>query len=193
MVMTSHIAMRTVQCCGTDITYEFERKPVKNLNLRVRPDGSIHVSAGRGVPAGEVDAFVRENGARILSALERFAREAKERIEPPKFTPAQCCGLFQEILEDVYPPFEKAGIPKPQLRIRYMKTRWGSCIPAKGVITLNSRLFAAPRSCIEYVTVHELCHFIQPNHSKGFYDTMTVFLPDWQERKALLKNCARRL
>lgn len=189
----SRIAKRTVYWGETAIVYEFERKAVKNMNLRIRPDGSIHVSVGRGVPASAADAFVRDNGERILAVLERFARTASTRVEPPRFTDAQCRGLFEEILEEVYPPFGERGIPKPQLRIRHMKSRWGSCIPGKGVITMNSRLLGAPRSCVEYVMAHELCHFIHPNHSSAFYGELSKCMPDWRERKALLQKCADRL
>ncbi|MFQ6968423.1 MAG: M48 family metallopeptidase [Subdoligranulum sp.] len=60
----------------------------------------------------------------------------------------------------------------------------------KLIITLNKQLLEAPRNCIEYVVVHELCHLVHPNHSKQFYTFLTMFMPDWKERKAELeKNC----
>lgn len=74
----------------------------------------------------------------------------------------------------------------PKLRIRDMDTRWGSCLAKKGIITLNKRLLEAPRDCIEYVVTHEFCHFIHPNHSKRFYDFLTMLLPDWKARKKVL-------
>lgn len=67
---------------------------------------------------------------------------------------------------------------------------WGSCLPKKLIITLNKQLLEAPRNCIEYVVVHELCHLVHPNHSKQFYTFLTMFMPDWKERKTELeKNC----
>ena len=45
---------------------------------------------------------------------------------------------------------------------------------------------SAPMACIEYVVVHEFTHFLQPNHSRKFYEQLSMFLPDWQERKQLL-------
>ena len=60
----------------------------------------------------------------------------------------------------------------------------------KGILTLNKRLLEAPRNCIEYVVMHELCHFIQPNHSKHFYSFLTMLMPDWKERKVLLEKTA---
>ena len=52
----------------------------------------------------------------------------------------------------------------PELRLQSMKTQWGSCSP-KGRITLNPHLVKAPRQCIDYVILHELCHIAEHNHS----------------------------
>jgi len=54
----------------------------------------------------------------------------------------------------------------------------------------DKRLLEAPRNCIEYVVLHEFCHFIHPNHSKQFYGFMTMLMPDWKDRKAALDKCA---
>lgn len=51
---------------------------------------------------------------------------------------------------------------------------------------MNSRLIETPISCIEFVMMHEFCHFIHPDHSKAFYALMTRVMPDWQERKRVL-------
>lgn len=71
-----------------------------------------------------------------------------------------------------------------------METRRGSCLVKKGIITLNTRLLEAPQNRIEYVVMHELCHFIHPNHSKNFYVFLTMLMPDWKERKRALENMA---
>ena len=59
--------------------------------------------------------------------------------------------------------------PVQVLCIRPMKSRWGSCIPAKGKVTLNAHLMKKPFACIEYVAAHELCHLLVPNHGPAFY------------------------
>jgi predicted metal-dependent hydrolase len=69
-----------------------------------------------------------------------------------------------------------------------MTSRWGSCQPKRGLITLNKRLLEVPRNCIEYVVMHEFVHFIHPNHSKQFYEFLSVLMPDWKERKAFLEK-----
>lgn len=56
------------------------------------------------------------------------------------------------------------------IRIRQIKTRWGSCNPSKGYINLNTELIKKPKYCIEYVIFHELAHLVHPNHSRSFYN-----------------------
>jgi len=73
------------------------------------------------------------------------------------------------------------------IRIRQMKTRWGSCNSAKLYINLNSELIKKPSFCIEYVIFHELAHLIHPNHSRDFYNYLSTYMPDWKKRKNLLE------
>lgn len=96
------------------------------------------------------------------------------------------CEIYEGVCRQVHRQFQQYGVAYPVIKVRRMTSRWGSCQPYKGVITLNSRLIETPRSCIEYVAVHEFCHFIHPDHSRAFYALMTSLLPDWKQRKALL-------
>ena len=185
-------------CAGEkNIKYILEQKQVKNINLRVRPDGSVKVSASPRVDASQIDDFVLSKAEFILKALKRFeavaeAEEKYQRVlgkakaghESLLADPA----IFTEILDEVYPAFIPYGIARPKVRIRTMKSCWGSCLVNKGIITLNRKLLMKPKECIEYVVVHELCHFIHPNHSKQFYSFMEQFMPDWKERKARLNG-----
>lgn len=74
------------------------------------------------------------------------------------------------------------------VKIRQMKTRWGSCNPYKSYINLNIELIKKPRACIEYVVFHELVHLLYPDHSKKFYDYLTLYMPDWQKQKEILER-----
>lgn len=74
-----------------------------------------------------------------------------------------------------------------QLIFRNMPTRWGSCTP-QGKIILNPELIKAPRGCIEYVIIHELCHLIHHNHSKKFFELQSREIPDWEKWKNILEN-----
>lgn len=76
----------------------------------------------------------------------------------------------------------------PVLKIRKMKSRWGSIISGRsiGVMTLNFNLIHKPIECIDYVIMHELCHLKYANHGADFYILQQSFVPNWRELKALL-------
>ncbi|WP_268799400.1 M48 family metallopeptidase [Pseudomonas huanghezhanensis] len=81
---------------------------------------------------------------------------------------------------------------EPLLRIQTMQTQWGSCSP-KGRITLNPHLVKAPRDCIDYVLLHELCHIAEHNHSERFYRLMKQVMPQWETVKRRLDEMATAL
>jgi len=74
------------------------------------------------------------------------------------------------------------------VKIRQMKTRWGSCNPYKSYINLNIELIKKPKACIEYVVFHELVHLVHPSHSKQFYDYLFLYMNDWEKRKKILER-----
>jgi len=65
--------------------------------------------------------------------------------------------------------------------VRKMKTRWGSCNPRKRTIRLNTDLARKPRTCLEYLVVHEMAHLLVPNHSTRFIALMDEFMPNWRD------------
>ncbi|RLT91702.1 MAG: M48 family peptidase [Ketobacter sp. GenoA1] len=81
---------------------------------------------------------------------------------------------------------------RPPLRILSMQTQWGSCSP-NGRITLNPHLVKAPRECIDYVILHELCHIAEHNHSERFYRLMGQVIPKWEMVKERLDTMAYRI
>lgn len=223
-----------------NIQYSLVRKNVKNINLRIRPDGSISVSANPSVPEEHVDSFVGEKSEYIFKSLQNFKKTEEFESQPKQYISGEsfailgrnirlkviegskeqiksdgvflqltvkdkndfrrkerivkqyldglCKSMFSDIVHEVYPLFKKYGVSIPQVRVREMKTRWGSCLSKKGIITLNARLLETPRNCIEYVVLHEFCHFIHPDHSKKFYAFVAMLMPDWKERKSALET-----
>lgn len=79
-------------------------------------------------------------------------------------------------------------LKKPELTIRIMSSRWGSCMPSKCKITINQKLIYAPPECLEYVVLHEVSHLIEANHSKSFYSIVESIMPDWKGRRNSLNN-----
>lgn len=80
------------------------------------------------------------------------------------------------------------GYLPEKIRVRDMKTRWGSCNSHKRSITYNFRLYTKPIEAIEYVVLHELSHIPHPHHQKGFWNFVEKYMPDFKERKKILKE-----
>lgn len=72
--------------------------------------------------------------------------------------------------------------------VKKMKTKWGSCSIQSKRIWLNLDLAKKPPECLEYILVHELVHLLERHHNERFRQFMDRYLPDWQERKALLNK-----
>lgn len=94
---------------------------------------------------------------------------------------------FPEIAKKRIVRFKKHGVEPSKLVIKWMNKRWGSCTP-KGKIILNVELMKAPKRCIEYVVVHELCHLIYPNHSAAFFELQAKEMGDWGKWKERLER-----
>lgn len=168
------------------IEYSLNRKRVKNLNLRIRTDCSIAVSAPLKMPQREIEAFLCSKAAWIIKHQEKLAK-----VSPPPactYTKEQCLEIFTTVSDRIFPLFsDLLKGQKPLIKAREMKTRWGVCNIPKRTITLNTRLAEKPLAALEYVVLHEYVHFIHPNHQAGFHMEMERLMPDYKQRRKLLK------
>lgn len=172
---------------GEIIQYELTYKRVKNINLRIKSDGSICVSASKGVPQKIIDEFVVSKYEFIKQAVKRI----KERTEKEKiqyFEQEELKEAILELCKRVYPYFESRRIEFPQIKFKKMVSMWGSCYPQRGILTFNLNLMYAPIECIEYVVLHEFTHFICADHSKRFYSELERVCPNWKECREKLKE-----
>ena len=87
---------RSIRLCGRTVSYELQRKAVKNINLRIRPDGSVAVSANRWVPIAAVEAFLQRKGEAIVAALDRFERAAQAAPLPLRYETGDRLFLYGE-------------------------------------------------------------------------------------------------
>jgi predicted metal-dependent hydrolase len=94
---------------------------------------------------------------------------------------------FHSIAQLLVDQFRKHKAEPSSIVLREMPTRWGSCT-AKGKLILNPELIKAPKGCIEYVIIHELCHLIHRNHTQKFIDLQTKEMPDWEKWKMRLEK-----
>ncbi len=132
---------------------------------------------------GSENCIQKREGEIILQAKEPGNQEKLKKIYL-QWLRKEANTVFMESLERLHERIAPYGVKMPLLRIRNMKTRWGSCSYQKGSICLNLQLMKASEKCIDQVVLHELIHFIYPNHSKDFYGMLTRLMPDWKERKA---------
>lgn len=124
---------------------------------------------------GRLEVRCGEEGApqRVAKLLKNWYREKAREVFREEFLNLVCGFNIKE--------------PQiPHLQIRVMKTRWGS-LSENGTLTLNADLIRAPKECIEYVIMHELCHLQFHDHSTDFYKLLNRKMPDWEKRKAKLE------
>lgn len=227
--------IKTKKCitlAGQELCYELQRGGVKNINLRVRADGTVRVSAPQRVPLEEIERFLRCKERFILSAITRATEKSAAsgfdgsvitllgndipvsaasgsravvltddgitvylpqpedqdsvRNTLERWLRTQCRRELEDMCRRVYPLFEKRGIAFPQIKLRHMVSQWGNCRPASGVLTFSTRLISCPRECIEYIVLHEFCHFVFADHSRDFYALMTELMHDWKQRREKL-------
>lgn len=190
---------------GKSYAYELYLGGVKRINLRVRPDGTIRVSAPYLTPGHRIAAFLLEYGDKIAAAVDRvqkgvpsvpavLTKEEKARKKQALLAVISEChqALVLPRFRPLFPHLsdgQRQHILSPSaVRIRAMKTRWGSCNYAKGTLNFNLYLADAPKECIEYVIMHEFAHFVHPDHSPKFHALMDKLMPDWRERRSKLNQ-----
>ena len=90
---------------------------------------------------------------------------------------SQVLDAAHTLLEEWEP---KVGVQVEDLRVRRMKTRWGSCNAEAGRVWLNTELAKKPPKCLEYILVHEMVHLIERRHTERFRNLMDAFMPSWR-------------
>ncbi len=170
------------------ISYQLTRRKVKNINLRIRPDGSVAVSASPRVPTRKIDDFVASRADWVAAAQAKLATRTAQQAAQPLPTKAEALAHFEALSEMVFPAFETLLCgQRPTIKVRDMSSRWGVCHISKKQITFALRLYQMPPAAQIYVVVHEYCHFLQPNHSPAFWVEVAKLLPDWKARRKLLR------
>lgn len=112
---------------------------------------------------------------------------AKDNKSLNKYLSKYIYDIYNKRLDYWYNIFEE-NIPIPNLKIRKMTSRWGVCNIKNHNVTLNLELSKYKIDCLDYVIVHELSHFIYPNHSKNFWSLVGKYYPKYKEIRKYLKN-----
>ena len=230
--------IRKVQVGENTIEYNLIRKNVKRINLRVKLDGTVCISANDSEPLSKIDEFVIKKVDEILKFREDIKRvkEITDKIyilgeeipviikivEPSKagmlYTGKEVIiritnweerkiidnyikklidRLSEDILRKYYDEWfekcKKIAVEKPFLSVKLLKDAWGLCRRLSHEIELDKLLVMMPKECIEYVIVHEFCHFAVKGHGDKFVSTVAEFIPDWQERSNLLDEYTEKI
>lgn len=124
---------------------------------------------------------------RVTTRTEPTPEIAKRRLEA--WYRDRADAVFRDRLDVCHARAEREGIPRPVLKIKCMRKRWGSCA-REGTITLNLELIKAPKECIDYVIMHELCHLKEAHHGPRFWALLGRVMPDYDTRKKQLNVIA---
>lgn len=104
-----------------------------------------------------------------------------------KFLKSEAKKIFPIRLKLCYDKMN-ADIPWPKLVIRKMVRKWGHCNKRDKVVTLNTELIKYALDEIDYVIVHELCHFIHFDHSKAFWESVSYYKPNYKDNRKVLRE-----
>lgn len=120
----------------------------------------------------EIMTVIAKNEERVKTAVIRYLER-----------------LLEEILIEYFNKWEEiTGLKSSEVKVRKMKSRWGSCTPRTKEIRMSFYLVSMPVECIEYVVLHELIHIRYPNHQQGFKGALSRYMPDWKTRRRYLKD-----
>ena len=168
--------------------YELIRSGRKTLALEITRDCRVVVRAPRRLAKSRIDDFVARHAAWIASHLEQQRRRAA--LAPPAPTQAELAALKAKAREILLPKVafwsQKMGLAPTGVKITAARTRYGSC-SGKNSLCFSCFLANAPEAAVDLVVVHELCHIRVKNHGPDFYALLERTLPDWRERKKLLR------
>lgn len=128
---------------------------------------------------------VRTNNNDIIFGTEKIF--VPNDLDLDKWIKKEATKLFKERLDYWYSNFDRK-IPYPSLTIRKMTSRWGVCNSKLIRVTLNLELIRKDISCLDYVIVHELSHFIEMNHSDRFWKVVASNYKNYKEVRRIMKN-----
>uniref|UniRef100_UPI003FEE7E60 M48 family metallopeptidase n=1 Tax=Candidatus Ventrenecus sp. TaxID=3085654 RepID=UPI003FEE7E60 len=190
----------------------------KNLYIRARDEKTLEVTCNPFMTTKKIMKVIKENEPKIISMLKQKEKEALkdkdfwylgkpyqiiyESVSHPyfeaekihvkseqalqKFYNVETERVFKSEVERILPFFK--NIPFFTLKIRKMKTRWGVNNLTQKTITLNSELLKKDLDLLDYVIIHELCHFYEANHSANFWRHVEEYYPHYKEARRRLKE-----
>lgn len=168
--------------------YELVRSSRRTLAVEVTKDGRVIVRAPMRLAQKRIDAFVIEHEVWIREHLAVQQLRRENHPEPTEEQRKELIRRAKKILPEKVAYYSKIMKLFPTgITITGAEKRFGSC-SWKNRICFSWRLMSYPEEAVDYVVVHELAHIRHKNHSRDFYACVETVLPNWRERRKLLKE-----
>ena len=167
--------------------YEILRSARRSVAISIK-DGRVILRTPFLFTDKDGEKVIKDNEKWILSKLEEYKirKEREKSLSEEKIKELRKSAKIY--FKDKTEVFSRImNLKYGRITITGAKTRFGSC-SSKGNISFSYRLMLYPEAAREYVVVHELAHLLEMNHSKRFYSVVERYLPDYKERRKLLKN-----
>jgi len=173
---------------GERIPFTVVRTDRRTLAIVVHPDSTVVVRAPRRARDAAVTRAVAGRADWITRKRAEMAARPRQAPlpAPDKDDLARARRTFEERLDACWAVFASPEEVRPRIRVRAMRSRWGSLSPA-GAMSLNAHLMHVPQHCIDYVIFHELCHLRVRSHGPDFYEHLARYVPRY---KALRRELA---
>ncbi len=162
-------------------------KKRKTLALEVRKSGVLTVRAPFKTADSVILKVIDEKREWIAKAFENIQRREQNHPEPTADQIKQLKQIAKEYLPKAVEYYGNLmGLKPTSVKITSAKGRFGSCSGKNG-ICFSYRLMMYEKEAIDYVVVHELAHIKHHNHSASFWKLVEKYMPDYKERRRLLK------
>ncbi len=164
-----------------------KRSDRKTLSLSITDREELLIKAPLHMPEYSILKFINQKQFWIYKTIKRNRQEKKYQISRTREEESALRKQARKVLYEKTDAYAKQiGVSFSRIRIGNQKTLWGSC-STSGTISYNWKLILMPETIQDYVVVHELCHRLEMNHSKAFWDLVTRILPDARSRAHWLK------
>jgi hypothetical protein len=168
------------------ITYKRKRNSSGTIK-----DGEIHLSIAAHLPKAEKERHIQvltdRLTARLAQSQERATNWAEKGppgwLAPSAVTDDEALTRWAAEINQRY-----YGFALGKVHFKHQTARWGSCSGRTRTVAISERLRGGPHLLLEYVLVHEIAHLGELNHSSRFWALVAKGLPDWQERRRLLRQ-----
>jgi hypothetical protein len=187
--VAEHAASGVLAHDGERIAYGIVRTRRRTCALVVDRDGRVTARVPLGTPDAPARRFVEERRDWVVARVRDARRRAEARAVLPLGPEevAEAAALFTGRFDACWRDFARPGERRPPLRVRVMRSRWGSLAPS-GTVTLNAALLYASPACLDYVIYHELTHLRVRGHGADFYAELGRYVPEWRARRRELRS-----